>query len=149
MKEILSTHLRWEGTLLRLLLGIVIFAHGAQKLLGWYGGFGFAGTMDFFTGTVGLPWLVGLLIILLESVGALLIIAGLLTRVWASLLVVLFIGIIASSHLQYGFFMNWFGQQQGEGYEFHLLVIAMSLALALGGSGRLSTDYWLLKKIGA
>jgi putative oxidoreductase len=130
----------WTGLILRLTLGFIIFPHGAQKLLGWFGGYGFSGTMNFFTGTVHLPWLIGFLVIVIEFFGSLFLIAGLGGRIWAAAMTVLMAGIIFSSHVQNGFFMNWFGNQQGEGYEFHLLVIGLSLALMLNGSGRLSLD---------
>lgn len=131
---------------LRVGLGAIILPHGAQKLLGWFGGFGFKGTMQFFTETMHLPWAVGLAVILLESVGAVLLIAGLGTRVVALGYVGLFIGIILTSHLQNGFFMNWFGNQKGEGYEFALLVITMAFALVAGGGGHASVDGLLVAK---
>jgi putative oxidoreductase len=130
----------WTGLILRLTLGLIIFPHGAQKLLGWFGGYGFSGTMNFFTHTVHLPWLIGLMVILIEFFGSLFLISGLGSRIWAFAMIVLMLGIIFSSHVQNGFFMNWSGSQAGEGYEYHLLVIGLSLALMLNGSGRLSLD---------
>jgi putative oxidoreductase len=103
---------------LRLSLGLVLLAHGSQKLLGWFGGYGFTGTMGFFTKTVGLPWVIGFLVIVIEFLGSLLLILGLMTRLWSFLMVILFIGVIYTSHFQFGFFMNWFANQKGEGYEF-------------------------------
>lgn len=130
---------------LRLLLGIVVFPHGAQKLLGWFGGYGFTGTMQYFTQTVGLPWIVGLVVILLESVGALALIAGIGTRFFAASYVVLAAGIAFTSHVQYGFFSNWFGNQKGEGYEYFLLWAGMAIALLFAGGGKYAVDS-LLKK---
>jgi putative oxidoreductase len=130
----------WAGLILRMGLGGVIFAHGAQKLLGWFGGNGFEGTMGFFTQTMGLPWVVAFLVIIGESLGSLGLIAGFLTRFTAASFVVIMIGAIATVHWPQGFFMNWFGQQQGEGFEYHLLVIAMSAALIVLGGGRWSMD---------
>jgi putative oxidoreductase len=130
----------WAGLILRMGLGGVIFAHGAQKLLGWFGGNGFEGTMGFFTQTMGLPWVVAFLVIIGESLGSLGLIAGFLTRFTAASFVVIMIGAIATVHWPQGFFMNWFGQQQGEGFEYHLLVIAMSAALIVIGGGRWSMD---------
>jgi putative oxidoreductase len=130
----------WAGLILRMGLGAVIFAHGAQKLLGWFGGNGFEGTMGFFTQTMGLPWVVAFLVIIGESLGSLGLIAGFLTRFTAASFVVIMIGAIATVHWPQGFFMNWFGQQQGEGFEYHLLVIAMSAALIVIGGGRWSMD---------
>lgn len=143
----------WVGLILRVGLGVVIFAHGAQKLLGWFGGNGFDGTMGFFTQNMGLPWLVAFLVIIGESIGSLGLIAGLLTRFVATSFIVIMIGAIATVHWPKGFFMNWFGQQQGEGFEYHLLVIAMSAALAIIGGGKWALDgliaRWLERGKGA
>lgn len=123
----------WAGLILRVGLSVVMFAHGAQKLLGWFGGNGFEGTMGFFTQKMGLPWLVAFLVIIGESLGSVGLIAGLFTRFTAASFIVIMLGAIATVHWPYGFYMNWFGQQQGEGFEFHLLVVAMSAALAVTG----------------
>lgn len=130
----------WAGLILRIGLGGVIFAHGAQKLLGWFGGNGFEGTMGFFTEKIGLPWLVAFLVIIGESLGSVGLLAGLFTRFTAASFIVIMIGAITIGHWPQGFFMNWFGQQQGEGYEFHLLVIAMSAALVVVGGGKWALD---------
>jgi putative oxidoreductase len=124
---------------IRLALGVVMFPHGAQKVLGWFGGPGFTKTLQAFAG-MGFPdWSV-VALMGVESLGAVLLVFGFLTRLWA-------IGIGASltlcmfmSHVQHGFFMNWFGQQQGEGFEYHLLVIGICLALLIKGGGALSVD---------
>jgi putative oxidoreductase len=87
-----------------------------------------------------LPWLVGFAVILLESVGALLLIAGLASRLLAAAMLLLFIGIILTTHLQHGFFMNWFGNQAGEGYEYFLLWLGLAASLALTGGGRYALD---------
>lgn len=137
---IFQTRPEFTGLLLRLTAAIILFPHGAQKLLGWFGGYGFEGTMAFFTETLHLPWLIGFLVIVIEFVGALFLLAGAATRVWAALTTILMVGIIITSHLDNGFFMNWFGNQKGEGYEFHLLMIGISLALIVNGGGRYSVD---------
>jgi putative oxidoreductase len=124
----------------RVLLGVVVFPHGAQKLLGWFGGFGFGGTMQYFTGTVGLPWVLGFAVILLESFGALALMAGLGTRLLAGAYGLLALGITFTTHVQYGFFMNWFGNQAGEGYEYFLLWLGLAASLALTGGGRYALD---------
>jgi putative oxidoreductase len=139
-KEIFSTNNAWHPTILRVLLGLVLLGHGTQKLLGWFGGYGFNGTMGFFTGTVGLPWVIGFLVIIIEFFGSISVILGLATRFWSFLMVILFLGIIFTSHIKYGFFMNWLGNQKGEGYEFFLLAIAISLSLIFTGGGRYSMD---------
>jgi putative oxidoreductase len=138
--KIFNTHNDWTGLIIRFTLGLVLFPHGAQKMLGLFGGFGFTGTMGFFTETLHLPWIIGFLVIIIEFVGALSLIAGCASRVWAALTILLFIGIIFTSHLEHGFFMNWFGNQKGEGYEFHLLIIGLSLATLVNGSGKYSVD---------
>ncbi len=125
---------------LRILLGLVVFPHGAQKLFGWFGGYGFSGTMQYFTGTVGLPWIIGFLVIILESIGAIALIAGLGTRALAAAYILLAGGIAFTSHLQYGFFSNWFGNQKGEGYEYFLLWIGMALALLMIGGGQYAVE---------
>lgn len=130
----------WAGLILRVGLGGVIFAHGAQKLLGWFGGNGFDGTMGFFTQKMGLPWLVAFLVIIGESFGSVVLIAGLLTRFTAASFIVIMIGAITIVHWPQGLFMNWFGQQSGEGFEYHLLVIAMSMALVIIGGGKWALD---------
>lgn len=149
MKALFQTEDAWSSLILRVMMGIVIFPHGAQKLLGWYGGFGFSGTMGFFTEKMGLPGVVAFLIIMGESIGALLLIAGLLTRFAAASLAIIMIGAITLVHLPTGFFMNWFGNQTGEGYEYHLLVIAICAALVLAGGGKWSADKVIAEKLGS
>ena len=143
MKQLLQTDDGWAGLILRVTLGLVIFPHGAQKLLGWYGGFGVAGTMGFFTEQMHLPWLVGVLVIVGEFFGSLALLAGFLTRFVAGSYIAIMAGAIATVHLPHGFFMNWFGKQAGEGFEYHLLVIGISAALLALGSGRWSVDGFL------
>lgn len=140
MKAFFQTDDGWAGFILRLTLGVVMFPHGAQKLLGWFGGLGFDGTMGFFTQKMGLPWLITLLIIIGESFGSLALLAGLLTRFTAASLAVIMLGAITLVHLPHGFFMNWFGQQKGEGFEYHLLVIGIAAALLVTGGGKWSID---------
>ncbi len=147
MKALFQTDESWVGLILRLTLGLVMFPHGAQKLLGWYGGFGFSGTLGFFTETMHLPWLVAFLIIIGEFFGSLGLLAGLLTRFSAASIGVIMLGAIALVHLPNGFFMNWFGKQSGEGYEYHLLVVGIALALIVTGAGRWSVDQVIAKKM--
>lgn len=147
MKALFQTDDGWAGLILRLTLGMVIFPHGAQKLLGWFGGFGFSGTMGFFTETLHLPWLVALLVIIGESFGSVALMLGLLTRFTAASYIVIMLGAITMAHLPYGFFMNWFGKQQGEGFEYHLLVIGISLTLLATGAGKWSMDRLIAEKI--
>ena len=146
MKSIFKTTNDYTGLILRLTIALVLFPHGAQKLLGWFGGYGFTGTMQFFTDTRGLPWLVGFLVIIIEFFGSLLLLLGLGSRILAAAVAILCIGIILTSHLQNGFFMNWFGNQKGEGYEYFLLLIGLSIALLINGSGKFSVDKLLSNK---
>ena len=140
MKIFFATDESWSGLILRLTLGLVMFPHGAQKMLGWFGGFGFDGTMGFFTQKMGLPWIIAFLVIIGEFFGSLGLLAGLLTRFTAASFIVIMLGAIVTTHWPIGFFMNWFGQQQGEGYEYHLLVIGISAALLAAGAGKWSLD---------
>lgn len=146
MKAFFQTDDGWTGLILRLTLGLVMFPHGAQKLLGWFGGFGFDGTMGYFTQKMGVPWLIALLIIIGESFGSVALLAGFLTRFTAASLAVIMLGAIALVHLPNGFFMNWFGQQQGEGYEYHLLVIGIAAALLVTGGGKWSVDRTVMER---
>ena len=131
-------------TFLRLVLGVVFFAHGAQKMLGWFGGYGFHGTMGFFT-HIGLPAPVAFLVICTEFFGGLGLIVGLLTRIAALGIGGEMIGAIFMVHLPNGFFMNWYGTQKGEGFEYHLLAIAVAAILLLRGAGAFSVDRALAK----
>ena len=132
--------------LLRVALGAVFFPHGAQKVLGWWGGHGFAGTMGFLTGTLHIPALFAFLAIAAEFAGALGLIIGLGTRV-AAFGIASVMAVAITMHAQYGFFMNWFGNQQGEGIEYHLLALAIALALILRGGGKWSADAVLVQKM--
>jgi len=128
----------WIGLVLRLTVGGILFPHGAQKVFGWFGGPGFAGEMDHLTTDVHLPVFVALAVIIVELVGSLCLILGLASRFWAAACVGLMIGIIFVAHLPYGFFMNWFGTQPGEGIEYHLLMIGTAVALFIHGGGGLT-----------
>lgn len=139
-QAVLATSADPAAPILRLGLAVVLWPHGAQKLLGWFGGHGFEGTMGFLTQQIGLPSPLAAGVVLLEFFGPILLLAGLGTRLVALGIVGLMIGAIATVHAPNGFFMNWFGAQAGEGYEYHLLVIAMALALVVKGAGRWSLD---------
>jgi putative oxidoreductase len=114
--------------------------HGLQKTLGLFGGYGFTGTMGYFTGTLGMSYLVALLVIASESVGAIALIVGFLSRFCAASLVIVMVGAVYMAHWANGFFMNWFGNQPGEGFEYHLLVVGLALTVVVGGAGRWSID---------
>ncbi|MDO6431670.1 DoxX family protein [Flavitalea sp. BT771] len=133
---------------LRIFLAIVLFPHGAQKLFGWFGGYGFAGTMDYFKNTTGIPWILGFLVIVIEFLGPIALLLGYATRLWSIAICIVMTGIILTTFTQY-FFMNWFGVQKTEGAEYFLLAIGMSLSLSLSGAGRYSVDarIWQLPAI--
>jgi putative oxidoreductase len=126
--------------IVRVFLGVIVFAHGAQKLFGWFGGYGFDGTVGFFIHTIGLPYFLAVLIIAAESLGMIALIVGLFSRIMSAGLILIMLGAIFSMHEQFGFFMNWTGTQGGEGFEYHLLVIALSFVLVVNGSGAYSVD---------
>lgn len=139
-KKLFQTNDDIVALILRLMLGIVFFPHGMQKLFGWFGGYGFEGTMGFFTAKLGIPAVFAFLAIMAEGLGSLGLIAGLGTRVAALGITVNMVVAVLMLHLQHGFFMNWFGNQQGEGYEFHLLAIAIGMVLMIRGGGKWSAD---------
>ncbi len=146
LKKIMSTNDDVALLVLRVLLGVVFFPHGMQKLLGWFGGYGFSGTMDMFTTKLAIPAVFAFLAIMAESLGSLGLITGLLTRVAAFGISVTMAVAVYMMHWNNGFFMNWFGNQKGEGYEYHLLVIAIGIALMIRGGGALSLDGALASK---
>jgi putative oxidoreductase len=127
-------------SILRLVLGVVFFAHGAQKMLGWFGGFGFRGTMGFFTGMAHIPAPLAFLAIAAEFFGGIGLLLGFLTRIAAFGIGVNMLVAILTVHLPFGLFMNWTGTQKGEGFEFHLLVLAIVVFLVIRGAGAFSVD---------
>jgi putative oxidoreductase len=126
--------------LLRVILGLVFFPHGAQKALGWFGGYGFSGTMGFFTGALHVPALFAFLAVAAEFAGAIALIFGLFTRLAAFGIGTVMLVAVAMIHGQYGFFMNWSGQLQGEGFEYHLLALGVALVLVIRGGGKWAAD---------
>ena len=145
-KKLLQTENDTAGLIMRVLLGIVFFPHGAQKVLGWFGGYGFSGTMSMFTDKMGIPVFFALLAIMAESLGSIALITGFLTRIAAFGIACVMSVAILTVHLQNGFFMNWSGSQQGEGFEFHILAIALALALMIKGGGKWSVDRAITNK---
>lgn len=131
--------------LVRVALGVVFFPHGAQKVLGWFGGHGLGGTYGFFTGTLGIPAVLAALAIAAEFLGSLGLLFGAFTRV-AAFGVAAVMTVAMTMHWQHGFFMNWFGNQKGEGIEFHLLALAMAIYLMIRGGGALSLDGAIAKE---
>ena len=145
MKYLFQTNDKFSYWVPRVILGCVMLPHGAQKLFGWFGGFGFTNTMTYFTQTTGLPWIIAFLIVMGESLGSLGLILGFFTRLSALGLICIMVGAIITVHIPNGFFMNWFGKQSGEGFEYHLLVIGMSIPLLISGGGKYSVDMLIHK----
>jgi putative oxidoreductase len=140
IRVLLSTDDDKATGLLRLVLGAVFFAHGAQKMLGWFGGFGFSATMGMLTSMLHIPPPLAFLAIAAEFFGGLGLVLGFLTRIAAFGIGVNMVVAIAMVHRVFGFFMNWTGQQKGEGIEYHLLALAMTAFLMLRGAGAFSVD---------
>jgi putative oxidoreductase len=139
VRAVMRTDAGLGPVLLRLTLAAVIFPHGAQKVLGWFGGYGFEGTMGFFS-SMGIPALFGVLAIAAEFLGPIGLATGLLTRVAALGVASVMAVSMLMVHAANGFFMNWFGNQAGEGIEYHLLALGMSVAVMVMGGGSASAD---------
>lgn len=147
MNKLLATNENnWMASIARMALGITILPHGAQKLLGLFGGYGYSGTMGFLTTQAGLPYIIALLVILIEFFGSLFLIFGFLTRIAAVGYIGLFLGVITTVHLQNGFFMNWNGNQKGEGFEYFILLFGLTLIVLIAGGGKASMDAALTNK---
>lgn len=148
IKQFLATDQQsWSLLLVRIALGIVILPHGMQKALGLFGGYGFSATVGFFQ-SMGMPFLIGTLVVLAEFVGSIGLILGFGTRFMAFSVGLTMAGAaVLGGHAANGFFMNWFGMQKGEGLEYFILVVGMALAVLLSGSGKYSVDNLILKKI--
>ena len=131
-------------TIIRLVLGLVFFAHGAQKMLGWFGGYGFSGTLSAFSAS-GMTTPLALFVILTEFFGSVALICGAFARVASGAIALLMVGAIVMVHAHFGFYMNWFGQQKGEGFEYHLLAIGLAVAVLVRGAGSFSIDGLLSK----
>ncbi|MDT0607043.1 DoxX family protein [Croceitalea rosinachiae] len=145
-KKLIKTHSNLGFSIARLTLGLVIFPHGAQKLLGLFGGYGYSGTMESLTAQMGLPSIIAFSVIMIEFFGSISLVLGLFSRFWAISLAGMFTGIIITTQLEHGFFMNWYGNQAGEGYEYSLLVIGLALSIVFNGSGKWSIDSLISKK---
>ncbi len=147
MQSLFRTNSNLVLTFMRLLLGVIFFAHGAQKVLGWFGGPGYSGTMNMFTHYMAIPAPFAFLAIMAEFLGGLGLILGLLGRVAAFGIVCNMLVAIFKVHLANGLFMNWAGNQKGEGFEYHLLAIAIGVAILVLGSGALSLDLLISRSL--
>jgi putative oxidoreductase len=150
LKRLLRTDKGVSSLILRVMLAVVFFPHGAQKVFGWFGGPGFGATLLMFTNKAGIPLVLAFLAILAESLGPLALIAGFFTRLAAFGLAVNMVVCALMNHVKNGFFMNWFGNQKGEGFEYHILVVAIGIALMIKGGGKWSLDGFMAgqRKIG-
>ena len=148
LAQLLQTDPNWVLTILRVVLGVVMVAHGAQKMLGWFGGYGFSGTMGYFTKSMGIPAPFAFLAICAEFLGGLGLILGLLTRIAAFGVGVNMLVAVLMVHRQHGLFANWTGAQKGEGYEYHLLALAIVIAIIVQGAGALSLDPVVYRLLG-
>jgi putative oxidoreductase len=143
--RVVGTNAEVAPAIARVALGLVMFPHGAQKALGWFGGYGFAGTYGFMTAKLGIPGPLAALAIAAEFLGALALIVGVGGRVAAFGILSVMLVAIGMVHLPSGFFMNWTGAQAGEGFEYHLLAIALAVIVLVRGSGARSVDLHLVK----
>src|SRR5580700_420801 len=147
IRKLTTTDNDMAATILRLVLGVIFFAHGAQKLLGWFGGYGFNGTMGFFTHQMGIPAPLAFLAIAAEFFGGLGLILGFLGRIAAFGIMCNMLVAVVMVHGANGLFMNWAGNQKGEGFEYHLLAIAIGLLILFKGSGAMSVDRLLTEDL--
>lgn len=133
-------------TVARLVLAAIFLGHGSQKVFGWFGGLGFSRTLDLFQTTMNIPPALTVLVMATEVLGGICLILGLLGRLSAFGLLVVMVVAPFANHLYPRFFMNWTGRNMGEGYEYHLLAIALLLGIVVRGSGALSIDHALSSK---
>ncbi len=138
-----GTHADWVVGVARIVLGIIFFAHGAQKMLGWYGGPGLASSMSTFTEHLHLPPTLAFLVIAGELLSGVGLIVGLFSRIAALVIALTMVGAIATVHFRFGLFLNWFGTKEGHGIEYHLLAIALALVVVVQGAGNFSLDQLL------
>jgi len=140
IESLTGTHADWVVGIARIVLGIIFFGHGAQNILGWYGGPGLANSMRTFTEHLHLPSTLAFLMIAGEFFGGIGLIVGLFSRIAALVIALTMVGAIATVHFRFGLFLNWFGSQEGHGIEYHLLAIALSLVVVVKGAGAFSLD---------
>ena len=144
IKQVTLTDNSISPLILRTTLALVLWPHGAQLFLGLFGGYGYAASMAYLTGS-GLPQIIAFLVIFLLFFGTLFLLIGLFTRAFAAAFILMFLGMIVTVHLPYGFFMNWARNQNGEGVEYHLLMIGIAIALIVTGGGKGSLDAYFNK----
>src|SRR6266446_2620869 len=149
LNKLARTNDDYALTIARLVLGVLFFVHGDQLMLGWFGGYGLSGSMEFFTHNLGIPAPLAFLAICAEFLGGLMLVVRFWGRVAALSIICLMAVAVVKVHWQFGLFMNWFGTKKGEGFEYHLLAIAIGVVIALRGSGALSLDRLLARLRGS
>jgi putative oxidoreductase len=147
IESLMDTHAGWVLAIARIVLGIIFFGHGAKKMLGWYGGPGLSGSMRTFTEHLHLPSILAFLVIAGEFFSGVGLIVGLFSRIAALVIALTMVGAIATVHFRFGLFLNWFGSQEGQGIEYHLLAIALALVVVVKGGGAVSLDRIVYKHI--
>lgn len=147
IKKLIKTDDNYGLLILRVTFAAVMLPHGLQKLFGWFGGSGLVKTIDGFEAGLGLHPLLTIFVIVIETIGALLLAAGIFTRKMALMMISVMTGAVSTVHYKYGFFMNWSGKQGGEGFEYHILAVAMMAVLIIYGGGKFSVDRYLTKKL--
>ena len=144
MEMLVATSPSWAIKVIRVALGVVFFAHGAQKVFGWFGGYGLKGTTGYFV-SIGLPLPVAYAACFLELLGGIGLLLGLFTRLAALAIIAMMAGAIAKVHWPHGFFINWeLAPGKGHGLEANLAFIAMAVACVIAGGGALSLDALLM-----
>lgn len=145
IQQFFKTNNDWTYLFLRISLGILFLPHGLQMAFGCFGGGGWQASMNYLQGTMALPSFISYSVVLTQLLGSLFLFAGFFTRGITFLLLVIMGGAVYTSHIEYGFFMNWSGQQGGEGYEYHLAVVAMAIPIIIEGGGKFALDKKALK----
>ncbi len=133
--------------ILRFTVGFIVLAHGFQKLFGWFGGHGLSSTIEAFAQWFGFPAFITFLVVMSDSFGAFFLILGFLTRFMAASISMVMVGAIIFVHGRWGFYMNWYSEQRGEGFEFHLLILAICVVLIIAGGGKWSADKLIYNKL--
>lgn len=147
IESLTATPADWTVAMVRIVLGLVFFAHGAQKMLGWYGGPGLVRSMRTLTEDLHLPSTLSFLVIAGEFLGGIGLIVGLFGRLAALVVALIMLGAIATVHFRFGLFLNWLGGQKGHGIEYHLLAIALALVVVIKGGGAFSIDRIVYERV--